>query len=98
MKSIRDKTLLLCLGVALALTRPGAGAAEGETPPTPPPSNAPVLRQILIADSVEGAQALEPVPDGGFVVLSPALSFLDGEELTRRLVDGKDRVVDDRLL
>jgi hemolysin activation/secretion protein len=98
MTTLRDKTVLLCLGLTLALISSGVRAAENESPAAPQPSTSPVLRQILIADSVEAAQALNPVPGGGFVVLAPSLSFLDANELTKRLAEGENRVVDDRLL
>ncbi|MGH7943459.1 MAG: ShlB/FhaC/HecB family hemolysin secretion/activation protein [Opitutaceae bacterium] len=98
MTTIRDQTCLTWLGWLLALILPCAHAEENAARSAPPAVQSPVLRQILIADSVEAAQALNPVPGGGFVVVSPSLSFLNDAELTRRLAEGENRVIDDPLL
>jgi len=70
-------------------------------PPPPPPASTskPIhLRQILIAETVEAAQAMQPVAGGSFVVLGPALSFLKADQLTKILADGENKVLDDRIL
>jgi hemolysin activation/secretion protein len=56
------------------------------------------LRQILFADSIEGAQALQAVPNGGFIVIPASLPMLDRKDLLKRLESGENRVLDDRLL
>lgn len=95
---IRKITLWLCalLGTALsALT--GAEQSAG-TGPAEAAGNRRTLRQILIAESVEAAQAMTPVPNAGLVVLSPAFARLDAAELTKRLSGGENRPIDEKLL
>jgi hemolysin activation/secretion protein len=81
------------LRIAILLNQPAP------PPPAPIATSTPIhLRQILITEGVEGADALKPVPNGGFVVLSPALSFLKRDPFLRRLAEGENKVLDDRLL
>ena len=70
--------------------------AADEQPANPQPSH--LLRQILLADSVESAQALSYVPDGGFLVVSPSLAKIDRAELLRRLKAGENRAISEKLL
>jgi len=82
-----------------AQTDPAAPAAAPASAPPAPSSAAPLLlRQILIADSIEAAQSLPAAPRAGFVALAPSLAFLNVAELHRRLVDGQNRPIDDALL
>lgn len=71
-------------------------AAEPANPPAAPAAL--TIQQILVTDSIEGAQQLQPVPNGGFVVLAPSVSFLKAEELFKRIGGAKDRPIDDRIL
>ena len=76
-------------------------AQTNESSPTPQeqanPSVLP-LRQIVLADSPELAQKLSLQPGSQFVVAMGALKHLEGNELTKRLIAAKDRVVDRPLL
>lgn len=95
MTALRKTLLILWLaGAAVILSSrlQGQDAAAATGTATYP------LRQILIAESVEAASALSYVPNGGFVVLSPALSFVNAKELTKLLAAGENRPIDDRLL
>jgi hemolysin activation/secretion protein len=83
--------LLACLLVA------GAWLRAAEATPAPP-EKANLLRQILIADTVEAAQALSHVPDGGFLIVSPKLGKIDQVELLRRLKSGENKPITERLL
>jgi hemolysin activation/secretion protein len=74
-------------------------AGPAVTANAPTAENKFLLRQILIGESMEAAQAMSFVPGAGLVVLSPALpSSIDRNELTKRLAAGENRVIDERLL
>ena len=91
------KALLVCTALVAAIASSDVRGADEEKKDAGSPP-APKLRQILLSDSIEGAQALSLVPDGGFVVLPPTLSFLSAKELEQRLAAGRGRDVDERLL
>ncbi|MBL9213275.1 MAG: ShlB/FhaC/HecB family hemolysin secretion/activation protein [Opitutaceae bacterium] len=99
MSTVWKKFALVCTLAALVFTQPGSHAqTEPAASPAPAGDNPILLRQILIADSVEAAQALPPAPRAGFVALTPALGFLNVAELHRRLIDGQNRPINDQLL
>jgi hemolysin activation/secretion protein len=56
------------------------------------------LRHILIAESVEAAQALQASFDSPFVVLSPGLAAFDAAELNKRLSAGVNQPIEERIL
>ena len=56
------------------------------------------LKQIVLVDSVEAAQAPAAPATDKFVVLAPTLSFFKVTELTKRLAAGRDRMIDETLL
>ncbi len=63
------------------------------------PSSPPVLRQIAIAESVEAAQQLAPIPGGGFLAMPPTWAGkIDGAELHKRLANAENRPVNEQLL
>ncbi len=99
---MRLPSVLLCLLCLLAaLTAGAAFAPAGE--PAAASAAAPAaavfpLQQILLADSVEAAQALQPAPDQGFLVLHGPLAGANREELEKRLAAGKGQVINDQLL
>ncbi len=82
---------------ARAQTDAAAPAPPPATPP-PPPATLHPLRQILIGDTVEGAQRLSFQPDGPFVVATGLLKSLESAELTKRLIAAKEHVIDKQLL
>ena len=87
------RRLALCL---LAACLPGGAVLAAEPAPAAPAATAPtapriILRQILFADSLEGAQALQPDPTKGYIVLSGPLAGSDAAELGRRLAAGEGR-------
>ena len=71
---------------------------RAQEPAAPATSTIYPLRQILIGESVEAAEKLSFVPNGGFVVLPPAYSLINVKELTKVLAAGENRPIDDRLL
>jgi hemolysin activation/secretion protein len=95
---MHTRSLLAAALLFACLPLPGAesvGVSEAPRPETPQR----LLRQILIADTIEGAQKLEFVEPGEFIVVSsPALAQLDRAELAKRLQAGKGRPINDRLL
>lgn len=97
MLSAWEKPVLVCLGLLLACFQP-AGLAQPAATETAAPANPVGLRQILIADSPEAAQAMSTAPGAGFVVLAPSLWFLNVEDLRRRLATGENRPIDERVL
>jgi hemolysin activation/secretion protein len=94
------RRLALCL---LAACLPGGAALAAEPTPPAPAATAPaapriILRQILFADSLEGAQALQPDPTKGYIVLTGPLLGSDVAELGRRLAAGEGQAISDQLL
>lgn len=94
MTALRHTLLLGLAGFAASLS----SLLHGQDSAASAAATAYPLRQILIAESVEAASKLTFVPNGGFVVLSPALSFVNAKELTKLLAAGENRLIDDRLL
>ena len=93
--------LFLCSALVLGLTAsPGFAqpAAESATPSAPAAPAASAIRQIIIADSLEAAQQQNALPDRGYVVVLPSVSFLDEKELAKRLAAGEGRPAEERLL
>ena len=94
------RRLALCL-LAACLFRGAALAAEPA--PAAPAATAPavpriILRQLLFADSLEAAQALQPDPTKGYIVLTGPLAGSDAAELGRRLAAGEGQAISDQLL
>lgn len=99
MNTAWEKSALVCLALLVALAQPSIRAQAAPPPAAPAPGAAPlVLRQILIVDSAEAARTLPPAPGGAFVAVAPSLGFLNVAELTRRLIDGQNRPLDEKLL
>lgn len=102
---ISRKWPFLRSALALVATA-GTGFAQAATgtpaPASPPPALAapatPVIRQIIVTDSIEAAQQQNALPDRGFVVVQPSVSFLDEKELAKRLAAGEGRPAEERLL
>lgn len=92
---IRNLTFTTCILACLLAAGTTVRAADDKPAPE---KKVYILRQILLADSVESAQALKFVPDGGFLVVPPSLSKIDRAELLQRLKAGENRPIDDRLL
>lgn len=82
-------------GFAQAVTNVAAPAAPPSAPAAPA---APAIRQIIITDSIEAAQQQNALPDRGYVVVQPSVSFLDEKELAKRLAAGEGRPAEERLL
>lgn len=75
--------------------------ARGSAEPSPAEAGPPrrrLLRQILIAESVEKAQQLTPVPDGAFLMITPPLEAKHLQTLEPRLAAAKGRPIDEPLL
>jgi hemolysin activation/secretion protein len=98
---MRLTSVLLCLLSALSagagFSRAGEPAPAGGPAPAPASASYP-LQQLLLADSVEAAQALQPDAAGGFVVLHGPLANANREELEKRLAAGKGQMISDQLL
>lgn len=88
--------------VAMAGTEFAQAATGTPAPASPPPALAapatPVIRQIIVTDSIEAAQQQNALPDRGYVVVQPSVPFLDEKELARRLAAGEGRPAEERLL
>lgn len=83
------------LGFAQAVTDATAPTALPASPAAPAASE---IRQIIITDNVEAAQQLNALPDRGYIVVQPSVSFLDEKELAKRLAAGEGRPAEERLL
>ncbi len=83
------------LGFAQAVTEVAPPVTVAPTPAAPA---SPTIRQIIITDNVEAAQQLNAIPDRGYVVVQPSVSFLDEKELAKRLAAGEGRPAEERLL
>jgi hemolysin activation/secretion protein len=83
------------------------GIAADTTPAAPSPAGAPatpalpaahLLKRVIIADGVESAINFVPPADKPFVVLVPAFAKLDSAELNKRLAQGENQPIQERLL
>jgi hemolysin activation/secretion protein len=93
---IRQSPFAACLFSGLLALGAASGSAQEQPKPEP---KAHLLRQILIADSVEAAQALTFVPNGEFIVISsPTYAAIDRTEFLKRLQAGQNRAINDKLL
>lgn len=63
-----------------------------------PAPEGPPLEQILLADSVDAAANLAPVPNGHFVVATGSLKSFESDELDRRLIAVKGRPLTTQIL
>jgi hemolysin activation/secretion protein len=100
----------LCLRLVFLIVLPAWMQAQAVVPPIPvepQPENsqapaavaAPrLLRQLLVADTIDELKTMTPRPDAGFVVLSPSLSALDISELNKRLTGGENHPIEERIL
>lgn len=85
----------------VAIAGTGFAQATAGTPAPAAPVAAPAapnIRQIIITDSIEAAQQQNALPDRGYVVVQPSVSFLDEKELAKRLAAGEGRPAEERLL
>lgn len=82
-------------GFSQSTPAPAPAAAAPATPAIPAAS---AIRQIIITDSIEAAQQQNALPDRGYIVVQPSVSFLDEKELAKRLAAGEGRTADERLL
>ena len=80
-------------------------ATQAATPSSPAKSNAQdaapqrrPLRQILIAEGLENAQRLDPLPDAGFLVIAPPLEAKHLKVLEPKLIAARNRLIDEPLL
>ena len=73
-------------------------AAPAPSAPAPASAAVPAIRQIIITDGIEAAQQQNALPDRGYVVVQPSVSFLDEKELAKRLAAGEGRPAEERLL
>src|SRR5690348_15522806 len=89
------------LGCLCCLTWAQTGKAEAaNSTPDKPATEAPkhFLKQVLVAEGIQAAQAMSLDANAGFVVLAPSLSFLNAAELEKRLESGQNRPIDLPLL
>ncbi len=98
MKSNWGKALLVGTSLILACFPSFSRSQESSAPSPATVPGSGTLKQILLADSMEAAQAMAGVPQGGFLFLAPSLWFLNREELQRRLATGENRPIDENLL
>lgn len=95
------KRLLLVGITACSTVVPLVAGAEGSMAATDasaaPAANRP-LRQLILGESIDALQTLNPPVESGFVVVSPALATFDITELRKRLSAGEGRPIEERLL
>ena len=89
---------LYCVALITAAATTLAAEPDAVVQPTAAVAKIHLLKQILLADTVEGAQKLSLVPDGPFVVTTGVLKTLDRDELIKRVIAAKDHNIDKPLL
>lgn len=82
---------------------PPEAPAPGENTPSATQAPAatatgPAIRQIIVTEGVQAAQALPEIPGGDYVIVQPSVSFLDRQELARRLANGEGQPATQQLL
>lgn len=93
-----SRALAFLLGASAIAFAQTATPAPGAEPSAPPAAAPRLLRQLLIADTVEELQKMPAQPGAGFVILSPSLSAFDAVELNKRLAAGENHALEERIL
>lgn len=95
---MKSRTLTILMA-ALALLPAGAGLGAAEPAPAKTEARPGVpLRRIIVAESLEQAEALAQQETEEFLVLAPELGFINRQELDRRMRTGKGLMISEGLL